>query len=192
MATSTPMTDTSREATLERVPCIRYPVRFRRKNDEDEDKDVRALIDSGSKVNAMHPAYTTKLGLRARKIDVGAQKIDGFYLDTFGMVIANCLVKDKLRRVRFFQETFLLVNIGLEVVLGMLFLTFSKADIRFMERELVWKTYMAAEVLLMTRRVKIIDKREFAVAALNADDETFVVHVAALAKPTTMPIYPSH
>ena len=70
------MTDTSREATLEWVPCIRYPVRFRRKNDKDEDKDVRALINSGSEVNAMHPAYVTKLGPCARKINVGAQKID--------------------------------------------------------------------------------------------------------------------
>ena len=131
------MTDTSREATLEWVPCIRYPVRFRRKNDEDEDKDVRALIDSGSEVNAMHPAYATKLGLRARKIDVGAQKIDKSHLDTFGMVIADFSVKDKLGRVRFFQETFLWANIGLEVVLGMSFLTLSKADIRFVKRELV-------------------------------------------------------
>ena len=39
--------------------------------------------------------------------------------------------------------------------------------------------------------MEIIDKREFAAAALNADDETFVVHVAALAEPTTMPIHPS-
>ena len=66
------MTDTSREATLERVPYIRYSVRFRRKNDKDKDKDVRALIDSSSEVNAMYSAYDTKLGLRARKIDVGA------------------------------------------------------------------------------------------------------------------------
>ena len=33
---------------------------------------MRALIDSSSEVNAMHPAYATKLGLHARKIDVGA------------------------------------------------------------------------------------------------------------------------
>ena len=131
------MTNTSREATLERVPCIRYPVWFRRKNNKDKDKDIRALIDSGSKVNAMHSTYATKLGLRARKIDVGAQKIDRSHLDTFGMVIADCLVKNKLGRVQFFQETFFLANIGLEVVLGMLFLTFSKADIWFAERELV-------------------------------------------------------
>ena len=60
-----------------------------------------------------------------------------------------------------------------------------------MERELVWRTYTAAETLLMTRRVEIIDKKEFAVAALNADDQAFVVHVPALAQRMTMPIYPS-
>ena len=74
----------------------------------------------------------------------------------------------------------------------MLFLHFSKVDIQFAERELVWRTYMAAEILLTTRRVEIIDKREFVAAALNADNKTFVVHVAALAEPMTMPIHPSY
>ena len=131
------MTDTSREVTFEQVPYIRYLVRFCQKNNEDEDKGIKALINLGSKVNAMHPTYATKLGLHARKIDVDAQKIDGSHLDTFGIVIADCSVKDKLGKIRFFRKTFLLANIGLEMVLGMLFLTFSKADIRFAERELV-------------------------------------------------------
>ena len=65
------MTDTSRETTLEQVPYIRYLVQFRQKNDEDENKDVRVLIDSSSEVNAIYPTYATKLGLRAREIDVG-------------------------------------------------------------------------------------------------------------------------
>ena len=85
------MTETSKEANLERVPCIRYPVRLRKDQDE-----VEALIDSGSEVNAMHPAYAAKLGLRVRETDVGAQKIDGSHLDTFGMVIAGFSVEDKL------------------------------------------------------------------------------------------------
>ena len=86
----------------------------------------------------------------------------------------------------------MLTNISLEVVLRMLFLTFSKADIRFVERKLVWKTYTAAETLPITRRVEIIDKREFMTAVLNADDKTFVIYVAALAELTTMPIHPSY
>ena len=74
----------------------------------------------------------------------------------------------------------------------MFFLTLSKANIRFVERELVWRIYTAAEALPITRRVEIINKREFAMAALNVDNETFIVHVVALVKPTTMPIYFSH
>ena len=66
----------------------------------------------------MYPAYAAKLGLCVKETDVGAQKIDGSHLDTFGMVIAGFAVKDKLGKVRFFQETFLLANISLEVVLG--------------------------------------------------------------------------
>ena len=62
----------------------------------------------------------------------------------------------------------------------MLFLTFSNADIRFAERELVWRTYSAVKALPITQRVEIIGKKEFAAAALNEEDETFVVHMAAL------------
>ena len=146
----------------------------------------------GRKINAMHPTYAKKLGLHTRKIDIGAQKIDGSHLDTFEMVIADCSVKNKLGRVQFFQETVLLAIIGLEVVLGMSFFTLSKANIRFAERELVWRTYTDAEALPITRRVEIIDKREFVAAALNVDNETLVVHIAALAKLTTITIHPSH
>ena len=96
------MTDTSKEATLESVCSIRYPVQFWQKNDKDKNKDVRALINSESKVNTMHPAYATKLGFRARKIDVGVQMIDRSHLDTFGIFIVDCSVKDNLGRVQFF------------------------------------------------------------------------------------------
>ena len=75
------------------------------------------------------------------------------------------------------------------MVLEMLFLIFSKANIRFTERKLVWRTYTAAEALLTTRKVEIIDKKEFAAAILNVDDEIFVVHIAVLAEQTTMLIH---
>ena len=81
--TSTSMTGPRTEA-LDCVPCIYYPVQFKKDTTE-----VRALIDLGSEVNAIAPAYTNKLGLRVRKTDVGAQKIDGSTLETYGMVIAG-------------------------------------------------------------------------------------------------------
>lgn len=67
----------------------------------------------------------------------------------------------------------------IKVILGMLFLTLGNANIRFAERKLVWKTYSAAETLPITQRMEIIDKKEFVTAALNEDNETFVVYMAA-------------
>ena len=128
----------------------------------------------------MNPAYAKKLGLCIRQTDVGAQKTDRSHLSIFKIVIAGFSLHDKLGKVQFFQETFLVADTRIEVVLVMPFLTLSNADIRFAEQELVWRTYSAAKVLPMTRRVKINDKKGFAAAALNKEDETFVVHLVAL------------
>ena len=85
-ATSFSVTEASKEehVTLERVSCIYYPFRFRK-----DTADIKALIDSGSEVNTMTPAYASKLGLQVRYTNVGAQKIDCSTLQTFGMVLAN-------------------------------------------------------------------------------------------------------
>ena len=90
----------------------------------------------GSKVNAMASAYIKKLGFRTRKTDVKAQKIDGSSLRTFRMVIAGFQIEDKLGRARFFQESFLLADTSMEVILRMPFLTLSNADIQFTEKKL--------------------------------------------------------
>ena len=95
-ATSLSVTEASKEeyVTLERVPCIHYLLRFRK-----DTAGVRALIDSDSEVNAMSPAYASKLGLKVHYTDIGAQKIDGSTLETFGMVLASFQVEDKLGRI---------------------------------------------------------------------------------------------
>ena len=73
-----------RTEALDYVACIYYPVQFKK-----DTAEVRALIDSGSEVNAIAPAYGKKLGLWVRKTDIGAQKIDGSTLETYGIVIAS-------------------------------------------------------------------------------------------------------
>ena len=68
----------------------------------------------------------------------------------------------------------------MEIVLGMPFLTLSNADVQFLEKELTWRSYITAEALPSTKWVELIDKNEFAKAALDKNSETFVVHVASL------------
>lgn len=45
-------------------------------------------------------------------------------------------MKNKLKKARFFQETFLLANTSIDVILGISFLIFSNADILFVEQSL--------------------------------------------------------
>ena len=115
----------TQEVALDRVSCLYYPVHFWK----DKGATIWALINSVSEVNTMTPAYAKKLSLRAQKTDVGAQKIDGSSLDTFGMVFAGFQMINQLGRAQFFQETFLFADTTMEVVLKMLFLTLSNSDI---------------------------------------------------------------
>ena len=122
------MTEASKEddnVALARVPFIHYLLRFQK----DNQNEMRAFIDSGSEVNKMTPAYALKLGFQVRRTNVGVQKIHGSILEMFGIILASFQVKDKLGQARFFQETFLLADLSVEVVLEMPFLTFSNADI---------------------------------------------------------------
>ena len=94
------------------------------------------LFDSGSKVNAIYSTFTGELKLSIRPTDIKTQKIDGTTLDTFGIIVIVFLVTNKANWVKFFEKTFLLANVSLEIVFGMSFLTLSGADIDFLGREL--------------------------------------------------------
>ena len=74
----------------------------------------------------------------------------------------------------------MVANISLEVVFQMLFYTLSDADIDVLGRKLQWKTYITKETFPTTRRVKLVEKKEFATAALDLKHETFVIYVASL------------
>ena len=94
------------------------------------------------------------------------------------MVIADFQVEDKTSRPRFFQKTFLVADTKFKVILGMLFLKISNADVSFGKGTFTWKIYTTNEALPTTERVQIVDPKEFVIAALNVDSEMFVVYVA--------------
>ncbi len=71
----------------------------------------------------------------------------------------------------------------MEAVLGVPFLTLSDADIRdsVCKEGACRRSYTTAEAL-PTKRVELIDRRDFAAAALDKDEETLVVDVACMDK----------
>ena len=78
-----------------------------------------------------------------------------------------------------------MVNISPEVVFEIPFLTLSGVDVDFLRRELGWRTYTTKEAILTTRRVELVDKKEFAAAALDPEHETYVVHVGSVSFDTS-------
>ncbi len=176
------MTDKKTEEQ-ERVTCIWYPVTFK--------DQTEALLDSRSEVNAITQVFAQLLGLKIRKTNVQAQKIDGTTLETYGMVVSTFSESDKDGRERFFEESFLLVDVSPDIVLGMPFLTMSNADVDFQARDLQWRSYTIGEVLPTTRRVELIGKKEFVAVALDPEHEAFVVHVAALSVDSGDKVHPS-
>ena len=162
-------------SNLIRIPCIRYSITFRKKS-----VPILALLDLSSEVNAIYPTSAWELGLPIRITNIETPKIDGTMLDSFGMVITAFSVTDEANWVRFFEKTFLVANVSLKIVFGMLFFTLSGVDVNFLDWELRWKTYTTKEVLPTTRRIKLVGKKEFAAVVLDPKSEIFVVHIISL------------
>ena len=175
-----PMNDNNEEVVV-KVPCIHYPVQF-------QEEQVRALLNSGNEVNTMNPDYARKLGLKIRKTNIGAQKIDGSALKTFGMVIADFQMENKASRPRFFQEIFFVADTKFEVILGMLFLKISNADVLFDKKTLIQKTFTTNKALFTTKQVQIVDPKKFVIAALDVNNKMFVIHVT-IREQEEMPVH---
>ena len=133
----------------------------------------------------MTPAFAAKLGVSIHPISICAQKIDSTALKTYDMAITGFSIQDKSGSTRFFEETFLLVDTTMEVVLGMSFLVLSNIDIQFDTKNFNWKSYSIAEALFTIRQVELIDKHNFAKVALDENSEMFALHIASFEVPET-------
>ena len=71
-----------------------------------------------------------------------------------------------------------MANTKFGVILEMLFLKLSNADVSFNKETFTWRTYTTNKALSAIKRVKIINKKTFVIMALDRDRETLVVHVA--------------
>ena len=120
------MTNTSGKKII-RVLYIYYLVQFQK-------AQVKALLNSSSKVHIMNPVFVQKLGFHIQKTNIGAQIIDGSALETFGMVITDFQVEDKGGKPRFFQEIFLVADTQFEMILEMPFLKISNVDVLFSKK----------------------------------------------------------
>lgn len=84
-----------------------------------------------------------------------------------------------------------MADTSIKMVQKMFFLIFFNIDIRFAKEEITWKRYAAAKTLLITKKIELLCKKTFMAAVLNADNKTFVMHIAVLnIQETNISIYP--
>ena len=82
-------------------------------------------------------------------------------------------------KILFFQKTFLLANLRIEVILEMPFFIFNNINVSFAEQKLVLRLYTASKALSITKQIEIINKNKFTKAALDKNVKAFVVYVTS-------------
>lgn len=95
------------------------------------------MHDLSSKVNAMIPAFEFKLNFKIRYINIEIQKINSSIFKIFEIVLASFCMINKLSKPWFFQETFLLSNISVKIILDIFFLKLNNTDIQFTKKKLI-------------------------------------------------------
>lgn len=129
--------------------------------------------------------YIAKLGFVIQKINVSTHKIDNSALVIYKIVFADFSVQDKFGKIQFLEKTLLLADISIDMILRILFLTLLNTDVLFVEKKLEQKSFITAEALPIIKKVKLINKQEFAIIALDEDVKTFVIYIANLSATLT-------
>ena len=86
-------------------------------------------------------------------MNIGAKKINGSALKTFRIGIADFQMKNKANRPKFFQKAFFIANTKFEIILEMLFLKFSNANVLFGKKTPMWKISTTNKALSITKQV---------------------------------------
>ena len=69
----------------------------------------------------MSQAFAFLLGIKTRKTNIRDQKINNITLETNKIVVSTFFIFNKDDKERFFEKSFLLANVKLDIVLGCIF-----------------------------------------------------------------------
>lgn len=96
-------------------------------------------------------AFRTTFVIINKIINMRPCKIDNSYLKTYNIFSVRFYFLDNLRKIRFFEDTFLLAETNMKMAVGIFFLFFTKTDVEFDAREPTWRIYIIAEIILTTK-----------------------------------------
>lgn len=102
------------------------------------------------------------------------------------MVIAFFLENNKDKISRFFQKTYLLTNININIAFRTIFFILNNVKIDLNNHKLKWRSYTTTKIFSTTRQIKLVRKKRFAAIVFNSNNEIFVVYRISLASLNTI------
>ena len=70
------------------------------------------------------------------------------------------------------------------------FLIISNADIYFTAQDLQWRSYTTRNILLTTKQIELLGKKEFAATTFDLEHKAIIVYVATLSVDLGDKVYP--
>ena len=95
------------------------------------------------------------------------------------MVVSTFFISNKDIKERFFKKSFLWADVKLNIVLRMFFLTINNIDIDAQWRDLSWRSYTTRNILLITKQIKLMEKKKFIIAVFYLKYKTCIIYIAA-------------
>lgn len=151
---------------------------------------IEVLINSGSNNDAMQSSFKKKLDLCICKINVNTQKINSSRLQIYGIVLGLFWVDKKDGKPHFFEETFLLADISIDIAFKISFFTLNNIVVNFNNQELKWSLYITAKALFTIKQIEMVGRKEFVVIVLNLENDIFVVYILSLTISDMSKIHP--
>lgn len=98
------------------------------------------------------------------------------------MISASFFFQHSLKRVRSFQETFLFYDTSIKMILGILFLSLSNANVKFIKliEKFIQKYYIIIEALSTITLTDLINRNEFISVVLDENFKIFLIYMSAL------------
>ena len=93
------------------------------------------------------------------------------------------------KRSCFFEDTFLLADIRIDIVLKILFFTLSNIEIDFVNCYIHSKTFTIAKILLTIKQVKLIRIKVFSAITLDQEHKVFVIHLTSISPDSDVYLY---
>lgn len=79
------------------------------------------------------------------------------------------------------KKIFLLINFSIEFVLKIIFIIFNMVVLNLVKLEIFNKTYIFIEVILTTKQVELIEKKEFKTPIFKPKEKNYAIYMSNFA-----------